>query len=152
MSNQMEPPLWYKKKGLLKEKQFKAQIEQPRQSLGEEILRKDVMWERRTKHFYPNPRQLNELANSMGKMGFKGPPSSWAHSASQSELIRWQRRSRCRFRNRCLQPKPKGAHGCSAAENPRENTLYLTLPVCPSCLASGLGSSCRPYKSTDPRH
>lgn len=77
MSNQMEPPLWYKPKGLLKEKQFKVQIEQPRQSLGEEMLRKDVMWEQRTKHFYLNPRQLNEPANSRGKIGFKGPPSSW---------------------------------------------------------------------------
>lgn len=80
------------------------------------------MWEQRTKHFYLNPRQLNEPANSMGKIGFKGPPSSWG-AFSQSELIRCQRRSRYRFRNRCLQSKPKGAHGCSAAENPRENTL-----------------------------
>lgn len=83
MSNQKEPPLQYKLKGPLKEKQFKVQIEQPRQSLGEEILWNDVMWEQRTKHFYLNPRQLNEPANSMDKMGFKGSPSSWG-TASQS--------------------------------------------------------------------
>lgn len=89
MSNQKERPLQFKLKGLLKEKQFKVQIEQSLQSVGEEILRNDVVWEQRTKHFYLNSRQLKEPANSMGKMGFKGPPAS-RRTFSRSELIRCQ--------------------------------------------------------------
>lgn len=38
MHNQKEQALEYKLKDLLRESQFKAQIEQPQQSVGEEIF------------------------------------------------------------------------------------------------------------------
>lgn len=51
MCNQKEQALEYKLKDLLRESQFKAQIEQPQQFVGEEIFWNGIMQEQRTKAF-----------------------------------------------------------------------------------------------------
>lgn len=126
MRNQKEQALEYKLKDLLRESQFKAQIEQPQQFVAAEIFWNGIMQEQRTKHFYLAPEQLNAPANSMWKTGFKELRLGQGSIQSQSEFIGCQRRSSYRFLNRHPQPRPEGAQGSPEPPKTQRETTLLS--------------------------